>query len=339
MNIAVFAFSRRGCSTARNILPCLHSGSIRLFSAERLKQEDFSPIPQPADTFYKEIFHWANAMIFVCACGIAVRHIAPHIHSKQTDPAVVCVDELGQFAIPLLSGHIGGANTLARQIAASLGATAVITTATDINGRFSADAWAAEHNLVIDSLQDAKAVSAAILERDVPLYCDFPIATAYPPGLTAGSSGSLGICISYRRIRPFSRTLRLIPRILHLGIGCRRGIDSSVIRQAVRQVLDLHSLDPRAVCCAASIDLKVQEDGLVQYAAETALPLRFYSSRELAQVPGEFTSSSFVREIAGVDNVCERAAMADAHRLIVKKTAVNGVTVAVAAKYWEVHFA
>ena len=277
-------------------------------------------------------------MVFVGSTGIAVREIAPHVRDKATDPAVISVDELGKFVIPILSGHIGGANDLALEIAAALGAVPVITTATDINKRFSVDAWAARNGYVIGSLSRAKAVSAAILEQDIPLKSDYPIVGTLPNGVILGDFGEVGICISVYRDEPFERTLRLIPRILHLGIGCRKGTDISVIREAVDTVLKENNIDHRAVKCVASIDLKAEEAGLLAYCQEEKLPMTFYSNQELKAVPGEFTPSVFVQSITGVDNVCERSALIGAEKLIVKKNAVNGVTVALAEEHWEVHF-
>ena len=214
----------------------------------------------------------------------------------------------------------------------------MITTATDINKRFSVDAWAARNGYEIASLNRAKAVSAAILEQDIPLQCDYPIMTKLPGGVIPGDSGAVGIRISVYRDEPFERTLRLIPRILHLGIGCRKGTDISVIRETVDTVLKENNIDHRAVKCVASIDLKAEEAGLLAYCQEEKLPMTFYSNQELKAVPGEFTPSVFVQSITGVDNVCERAALIGAKKMIVKKTARNGVTVALAEEHWEVHF-
>ena len=337
MKLSLFAYSRQGCRTAKKIMACFPQSEIRAYAPERFAEDGIFPI-SGKETLYGDCFSWADALIFVSSCGIAVRHIAPFLRDKKTDPAVVCVDELGKFAISLLSGHIGGANDLTRQIAGAIDATAVVTTATDINRKFSVDAWAARNGLVIDSMPLAKAVSAAILERNIPLHSDFPIVGSYPGGVEPGDQGDLGICVSFRKNAPFPRTLLLVPKVLHLGIGCRKGTSEEEIRAAVSQVLMQNSLDIRAVKSIASIDLKAQEEGLLQYCKERGIRPDFYTAGQLSLVPGAFTPSPFVQRVTGVDNVCERAALLGADELIVRKTAVSGVTVAVAAEKWEVSF-
>ena len=340
MTAAIFAYSRRGCATARRVMEAL-GGAVQPYTMERFEEPGFLPICRPAREFYGPIFAQVQAMIFVGSVGLAVREIAPHLKSKATDPAVLVLDELGQYVIPVLSGHIGGANELAKTLAAALGAQAVITTATDINGRFSVDAWAVKNGCAISSLPAAKAVSAAVLEGDVPFLCDYPVASALPRGLVPGSSGALGVYIGDDEKTPFERTLRLVPRIVHLGIGCRKGTAAETIRAAVGAALAEHGIDRRAVKCAASIDLKAEEEGLLACCREEGLPVRFYTADELRAVRGEFTPSDFVRSVTGVDNVCERAALLDAGAggtLRIKKTARDGVTVAAAAEYWEVRF-
>ena len=338
MKIAVFAYSRQGCKTARRVIAYFAGHEIQAYTMARFEEPGFGSITRPSKPFYGPIFSGVDAMVFVGSTGIAVREIAPHVRDKATDPAVVSIDELGRFCVPLLSGHIGGANDLALELANALDATPVITTATDINKRFSVDAWAARNGYESASLSRAKAVSAAILEQDVPLKCDFSIVTPLPNGVVLGDSGEVGIRISVYREEPFEKTLRMIPKILHLGIGCRKGTPVETIREAVDEVLLAHNIDRRAVKCAASIDLKAEESGLLAFCQEQKLPVTFYSAEELKSVPGEFTPSAFVQSITGVDNVCERAALIGAEKLIVKKAARNGVTVALAEEYWEVHF-
>lgn len=338
MKIAVFTYSRHGCSTARRILSCFPEAEKKAYTMERFEEAGFLPIKKPSAPFYGELFAWADALIFVGSCGIAVRETAPHVRDKRTDPAVLCVDDSAKYVIPLLSGHIGGANELAKNLAKRLSATAVITTATDINNKFAVDTWAAKQGFIIDSMPLAKAVSAAILERNVPLACDIDIVSEYPNGIEKGAEGELGIYIGWEKKSPFNKTLRLIPPVLHLGIGCRKGTEAGEIRSAVDTVLDTYNIDRRAVKCAASIDIKSEEEGLLEYCRENGWQITFYSADELQKVQGNFTPSAFVRSITGVDNVCERAAMSGAKQLIVEKTAVSGVTVAIAAEITEVYF-
>lgn len=338
MKIAVFAYSRQGCRTARKVISLFPQDDIRPYTMERFAEEGFYSICRPARPFYGEVFNWADTLIFIGSCGIAVREIAPHVRDKPTDPAVVCIDELGKFVVSLLSGHIGGANEMAAKIAAKIHAVPVITTATDINNKFSVDAWAAKNGFLIDNMHRAKMVSAAILEQTVPLVSDFAITTNLPNGVVPDNSGDLGICISYLKKEPFEQTLRLIPKILHIGIGCRRGTPAAVINEAIKTVLAQYKVDIRAVKSVASIDLKADEEGLLEFCEKNKLSPVFYSAAELLQVSGEFTTSAFVQSVTGVDNVCERAALLGADELIVKKTAINGVTVAVAAEKLEVRF-
>lgn len=338
MKIAIFAYSRQGCQTARKLMDHFAGQELRAFTMARFEESDFGEIRKPFKPFYGEIFSHVDAMIFVGSTGIAVREIAPHVRDKLTDPAVVSVDELGRFSVALLSGHIGGANDLAKEVATVLGAEPVITTATDINQKFSVDAWAARQGFAIGNISRAKAVSAAILEGNVPLQSEFPIVTSLPNGVVAGKNGAVGIYIGVYCREPFDKTLRLIPPVLYMGIGCRKGTSKETIAQAVQQVLSANNIDVRAIAGVASIDLKKEEVGLLEFCAEWDVPVRFYTSEQLLTVEGAFTSSEFVRSVTGVDNVCERAALMQGDRLIVKKEACNGVTVALAMKKLEVAF-
>ena len=336
MSLAIFAFTQRGKATARRVAAQL-SGEIALFAPERLAGEGFEAYAGALPEFVGTVFD-RDALIFVGATGIAIRAVAPHVASKKSDPAVIGLDEAARFVIPLLSGHIGGANALARRLADGLGATAVITTATDVNGRFSVDAWATAHGMAITSMALAKQVSAEILTGDIPFYTDGTRPEALASGLAWSDSGDLGVCVSVRDLKPFGDTLLLVPRALRLGIGCRRGTAEEVVEAAVDKVLSENKLRIEAVAGVGSIDVKSDEAGLLECCRKHGWPVQFYSAAQLNAVAGSFSKSEFVKHTVGVDNVCERAAAASGGRIIVNKTALNGVTVAVAEEKWGIEF-
>lgn len=297
-----------------------------------------------------------DAIVFLCAAGIAVRAIAPCIRHKSTDPAVLVVDETGKFCISLLSGHAGGANELAERIGKLIGALPVITTATDREHKFAVDDFARKNGLVITDWKLAKRISAAILEGErIEIQSDILAEGILPKELHWKEPGEkdsegaerktcrekLGICISYRQSEnPVSvDTLQLIPRLVAVGIGCRKGTSEEKIDKAVEQCLREERIRPEAVFVVASIDLKREEEGILSYCSRKGIQFLTYSSDTLRQVPGEFTDSPFVEQITGVSNVCERSAVAaSGGSLICRKRIYEGVTVALAEKKGSVVF-
>lgn len=289
-----------------------------------------------------EWFEKEDAFVFFGAAGIAVRCIAPCLGHKSTDPAVVVIDEGGSFCISLLSGHVGGANWLTRQLSALLGAVPVITTATDREGKFAVDVFAKENNFVLTDWKRAKEISALILEGGtIGFLADASFAFAWegeiPKQLRlTGAEEKLreGIWISPCRMdqQPFPLTLQLIPRIITVGIGCRRNVPKEKIAQAVESCLLENRILFQAVGRVASIDLKSREEGLLAYCEEKGLPFQTFSAKELEAQNGEFTGSGFVKQVTGVENVCERSAVAaSGGSLLCGKRVYDGVTVALAA--------
>lgn len=255
-------------------------------------------------------FNSNDALIYIGATGIAVRAIAPHIKSKTTDPAVICIDEMGRFVISLLSGHLGGANDLALEIAERIGATPVVTTATDGRNTFAVDSWAKSEGFGIVNPEAIKKISSAVLSGDHVT-------------ITAGND-----------------ELELVPKINVLGVGCKRGTSPVALMTALSEFACDADIELESIGGIASIDLKKDEEGLIALARSLKLELVTYSADELNEVPGEFSGSEFVKKTTGVDNVCERSAVKlSGGELIVRKKSYDGITFALArmnsSKKWE----
>ena len=284
-----------------------------------------------------------DLIVFVGAAGIAVRAVAPYLAGKAYDPAVVVIDEAGKFVIPILSGHLGGANALAVRLAEGLSAQAVVTTATDGRGVFAADSWAKDNGCAVIDPPNIKHVSGALLRGETAgLRSDFPVDGRLPAHVSLDAATESGIAIGFdTKAAPFAHTLHLVPRIVYAGIGCRRGTDAGKIETAVQEALAAVGVPPTAICGAASIDIKKDEPGLLLFCQTHGLALTTFSAEALRQAAGDFTPSAFVAETVGVDNVCERAAVcaAGGGRLLCRKTARDGVTVALAARDFRVTFA
>lgn len=338
MRVALISFTGAGASTCRKIEEGLKSKG---YDCSALGKEPFvvgagiKPLNCSLDQWTAGAFPKNDGLVFVGATGIAVRAIAPYLKDKTVDPAVVVVDEQGKYAISLLSGHLGGANDLAREIAGLIGAEAVITTATDLNQRFAVDDWARKNRLRIGDMTLAKEISAAILRGEtIGVSSDYPIEGEVPEQLSAAPGLKVGFRISiYEEDGPFEKTLHLIPRSVTVGIGCRKGVPPPTVEKLFEKVMKEHELSVKSVERISSIDIKKEEPALKQLAEKLGVPLEFFPAGELEQVDGDFTSSEFVNRITGVDNVCERAAVLGSRgKLIVRKEALNGVTVAIAAR-------
>lgn len=321
MTCAYLAFTDTGLALAKRLAAAL-PGSVARCGQDGTSLAEWTGVQ----------FVQSDALIFVGAAGIAVRAIAPHCKSKTTDPAVVVVDECGRFAVPILSGHLGGANDLARTIAAVCGAVPVITTATDVHGIFAADEWAKHQNCIVLEPERIKLVSGKLLAgQPVYYWADIPVTGTVPAGLfpaEAPEKADLALTLC-----PTGQALHLVPHIGVLGIGCKRGTSAEALEAAFAAFCARHGLAVQAVTTAASIDLKQNEPGLLAFCQAHSWPVRFYSAALLRSAPGQFTPSPFVQSVTGVDNVCERAAVLDAGgSLFHPKFACSGVTFALACR-------
>jgi len=328
MTLALIAFTAQGYALGEGL-----AGGLRAWGDAVCLTRGFGPDkPASLREWTRQAMEHSEGIVFIGATGIAVRSVAPHLKGKQADPAVVVLDERGRFSIALVSGHVGGANRLALAVAQLTGSQPVITTATDGRGLFAVDVWAKEQGLALLDPEAAKAVSAALLDgRDVAVLSDLPLRGGLPKGLQEGGEGPVGIYVGVdRRLRPFGTTLQALPRALVLGVGCRKGIARQALEERIDAALANLGSPRQAVAAVHSLDRKAGEEALVALCEDEGWPLRTFSAETLAGLPGDFTPSPRVLEHVGVDNVCERAAVAQGGRLLLRKQAQDGVTVAVA---------
>lgn len=296
-----------------------------------------------------------RALVFISACGIAVRAIAPWITDKLHDSPVIVMDEQGQHVIPLLSGHVGGANELALRLSEAIGAIPVITTATDLHGSFAVDLFAKKNDLWIYNKEGIAKVSAKVLEgaeitmcvrtghletcENLPdgiRLCEYP--PEEPVDVLVTENHSVSDTVERDSLKA---QLILHPKKYVLGVGCKKETDSAKLEDYLQSILEQQGISIEEIAALASIDVKKDETCLLKFSEKHRIPFRTYSAQKLQAVPGEFHSSAFVKNTVGVDNVCERAAICaagDGGRLMLSKQANDGMTVAIVEKIWKVVF-
>ncbi|MDY0307978.1 MAG: precorrin-4 C(11)-methyltransferase [Desulfovibrionaceae bacterium] len=332
--MAVYAMTRQGLGLAGRIAAMAPAD---LFATSRLAEGEVRGFERIADQV-RANFPLYHAHVFVAATGIVVRSIAPLLHSKTTDPAVVVCDQNGEHVVSLLSGHLGGANDLARRIGAHIGGRPVITTATDTAGTPAIDILAQNRDCAIADPSRLATINSVLAEggrvtvhdpeNRLGLYDDANLNTSFE----LVDDPQAQVLVSWKKVT--TTGLLLHPRCLCVGIGCRRGVSREEIQAALAQVMEQHDLACGSLAALASVDLKADEGGLLDAAKKLGLPLEFFAASVLNEthVPNP---SERVREKIGAGSVCEAASMQTAlkmspkARLIAPKTISGNVTVAI----------
>ncbi|MFO7989376.1 MAG: cobalamin biosynthesis protein [Desulfotignum sp.] len=360
--IAVWVLTSHGRHLGETL--CRHLKQARLFISSRLADVASSAAPSggpgrpdpesqmdcPPDrpetdirVFHRlsgtvgEQFHKFDCHVFVFSTGIAVRIIAPLLGSKLNDPAVVVVDDMGGHAVSLISGHIGHANQYTRQIAHLLGATPVITTATDVNHLPAIDLVADRQNLFIETPGTIKTINMAFLEnKKIHLHDPLNLVRPLIPGQWTDDapSGCPRVFCDWRTIPVSRETLVLRPRVLAVGIGCNRHTPQDTIADFYKSVLTNAGISRHSVYLLATTDLKKDEPGILALTNALDLPLRFYDNARLSSVKTIQNPSNMVKKHIGVHSVCEAAAILASHNgpLILPKQKNGDVTLAAALK-------
>jgi len=338
--IKILALTPQGAALARRLCRELPGAQCWLSQAQTEEPGDFF-FSRLSDVF-REAFEQGDNLICIMAAGIVVRSIAPLLKSKAADPAVVVVDEAGQFAISLLSGHLGGANDLARQVAQVLEGTPVITTATDVQGLPALDQLAAEQDLSIENLPQVRVVSMALLEGrpvrvvDPDNYIN-ELVTQYPelftlqPDLDRALNAPGPAVYAGFLERPWPADwLRLRPRNLVAGMGCHKGTPEKELVDFIEQTFKQEGLSLLALKALATIEAKKDEPGLRMAARSLGVEFLWFTAQELEAIPAPNPSARVARHI-GVVSVSEAAALkAGGVELIVPKRKAANATLAVA---------
>ncbi len=234
-----------------------------------------------------------DGLVMIMAAGIAVRLIAPLLDNKWTDPGVVVVDEKGWFAISLLSGHWGGGNRLAVDVAQMLGGAPVITTATDVNGKAAIDMLARSYNLSPAPRRNVKYINGALLkgatvrlfsEWDLGLEGRMPGVTFHPWPEMPEKPGETDVPVTSLRLEIHEQGLCLCPRSLVAGIGCKRGTPAEELALALEEALERAGRHKESLSALASHEAKADEQGLLELSLSLKLPLKLFPGRILQEI-------------------------------------------------------
>lgn len=344
--LMILAFTDKGNELGTDISNNLCAGELDEIRVKRVV----------TGTLYETTYNaWKDGydLLFIGAVGIAVRAIAGLTDSKLKDRAVLVMDEKGRYVIPILSGHVGGAGSLARLIAGYTGGEVISTSASDVREVPAFDEWASKNCFVIldrsgiapvyDRIFEDKAIRVICIEYEgeIPFEkydrisdADIPLTDVCPedaPDVIIYGGTDINV-INMLTDKYTDRTLIMASRYLTVGIGCKRGTSPDMLMDCIEDACSRGGLDIRLIGRLATIDLKADEEGIRSICALNRWKLVTYTAKELREAKGEFDPSVFVEKTVGVDNVCERASVRDGGRLIVPKSVYKGVTVAIAKR-------
>ena len=380
MKLAIISFTENGIKLSQTVAKRLSGRKVTIYTkCSRYTAEDLKVqrVKESLQVWTAQRMAEGDALLFIGACGIAVRAIAPNLTDKLHDVPVLVMDEEGRYVIPILSGHVGGANELARELSDLIDARPVITTATDVQKKFAVDLFAKRNHLEIMNKDGIAKVSTkalageqltiAVRAQNIECYhpkfcevCEEDFTEAENPLLREASmhKHDWKVCgvepplrlVPYVEDQPVdvvvsempdnkNALIWLRPRRYVVGMGCRKNKDPEELLDFYMKTLEKAMVEPGEVYALASIDKKKDEPGLLAISERMRIPFFTYTAEELNRVGACVHSSEFVKAQVGVDNVCERAALAGCGAngtLIYEKQACDGMTIAIAERKWSV---
>lgn len=346
--IAIYAITLHGARQAKRLAASFPFADVFVAPVGKEQYPQAEELTLPLSGFLPAKFKHYDHHICFFAAGIVSRMIGPLLKDKRTDPGVICIDDHGQFVIPMLSGHRGGANAIALQISQVLNATPVITTASDVAGSLSVDMLGAPFGWTLDPRCEPAitATSAAVINEKRVLIVQhageqnwwqhkrsMPRHIITHPALAQADISQIkaqdwdGLVLISDQARPNGyeewqdKAVLWRPKSLVLGIGCDRNTPLHVLQAGIKQFLNEHNLAQTSIAALASIALKADEQGILALSQQEQIPFVTYQADELADLEGIENPSDYVKKVTGVSSVAEASALkrANKNQLLVAK--------------------
>lgn len=351
---AVVAITKHGVELARKLGNSFQNADVYYMSKFEKgdeRKQDIQLFTGSVRLLLPSLFEAYKGLIIIISLGAVVRMIAPLLKDKKTDPAVVVIDDKGEHVISVLSGHIGGANELTKEVAAALKARPIITTASDVQGTIPVDLFGKRFGWVWDSAEKLTPVSAAVVNEEkiavvqesgekewwhygpsipenIKLYHSVAEALNEKP--------DAALVITHRNL---SEEENLIlhngvlyrPKMIVLGMGCNRGTSSEEIEAVIDETLEELNFSKKSVKALCTIDLKKDEAGLIEVANKNRWEFIYFTSNELNSIKIQDPSET-VFKYTGAYGVSEPAALlySGAEKLALTKKKSGNVTISVA---------
>lgn len=334
MKIACFSFTEEGRKLGNQIVDSsMEAGqpySIHSFENSRVQ----GGIKTLMEATWKEY----DGIIFISATGIAVRMITPYVKDKKSDPAVVVVDDLGNFSISLLSGHLGGANALAQWIAGKIKSIPVITTASDNRGIEAIDLFAKSNDYYMEDMESVKNITAMMIHgKKIGFYSEMDGVIDYENLVILENLENINteiegvIAVTASKVNGLSVPYTILrPKNLNIGIGCRKGIEGERIIAAIQNTLQINELSEHSIKSFGTVEVKKDEAGILSAVAHFNKPLRIFTIDEIREVENQFDQSQFVKDTIGVYSVSEPCAYLLGGEIRSKKSKHGGITISIA---------
>ncbi|MEM3103615.1 MAG: cobalamin biosynthesis protein [Candidatus Nitrosocaldus sp.] len=334
--VAVVAITKHGLEIAGRLKSIMHDWDV--YAPEKFRSEQVTSMMmevkwynEPSAVLIARLFSSYNALVCIFSLGAVIRMIAPHIRDKRSDPAVLVIDDAAKFVISALSGHLGGANALARLVARILNSTPVITTAADVNETIAVDLLGSEFGWRIDeaSEHNITMLSAAMVnEEQIGIYQDAGERGWWSKELPKNvrifnsmdelnASGLKALIITDRLIERdrydelLARAVVYRPKSLVVGLGLHWDTSSDEIARGIEHTFKDARLSMHSIRCIATLERGYEVKGLKEFSERTGIPVEYYTKEQLAsiQVPNP---STLVKMYEGTPSVAEAAALASA---------------------------